>query len=218
MSGKLIVFEGIDGCGKTTQLNLCAKWLRSLGLPVLTTQQPGATLLGREIRSLILDEKYSISPVAELLMYSADRYHHVTEVIKPALAKDEWVLCDRFTQSTIAYQGYGRGISQKSIREINDLATGGVKCDYVVWLEVSYETAFSRKGKKLDRIEQENYTFYEKVMIGYQRHMRLAEDNYGHFDGELSIGIVHKKIKQSLSCRFSEIQEILRKLEKSSLI
>ena len=181
MSGKLIVFEGIDGSGKSTQLKLTAQWLQSLGFTTISTCEPGGTRLGHQIRHLLLTPQESnskLSGIAELLLYAADRAQHVAEIIKPALARDHWVLCDRFTSSTIAYQGAARGNSIELINTINSIASCNVSPDLTLWLAIDPDTAHERlqqsgknnySGGMADLIESEGLEFQRKVSASYIR-------------------------------------------------
>ncbi|MFM6181922.1 MAG: dTMP kinase, partial [Dolichospermum sp.] len=122
MIGKLIVFEGVEGCGKTTQMHLCSQWLESLNISVVLTREPGGTELGKDLRELLLSKSANkpISEITELLLYAADRAQHIEEELKPNLAMGKYILCDRFTDSTIAYQGYGRGLDMSLINNLNE--------------------------------------------------------------------------------------------------
>ena len=126
MKGKFIVIEGIDGCGKTTQINELSKWLPKSGLikkksKLITTREPGGSILGEKLRKLILDNENKPSPLAELLLYSADRAEHISKIISPALNNNDWVISDRFSDSTLAYQGYGRDINLETIKNIESI-------------------------------------------------------------------------------------------------
>lgn len=172
MSGKLIVFEGVEGCGKTTQIKRSLIWLRSLftSLQVFVTREPGGTDLGIRLRQMLLEQqKGSIQDKSELLLYAADRAQHVGEVLKPQLASGTLILCDRYTDSTIAYQGYGRGLDLSTIHQLNSIATGGLESDLTLWLDVDVEVSLERtRGRgKADRIEQEALAFHRRVQQGY---------------------------------------------------
>lgn len=174
--GRFIVFEGIDGSGKSTQLELLADWLDQY-VPVLRTHQPGATELGKQIRKWLLDPSSIISPVAELLLYAADRAQHIDQLIKPALAEGQWVLCDRWIDSTVAYQGYGRGLNLEHIELFNKVICQGLTPDLTLWLKVSDQNRRARLDRRhgKDRIEMESYAFYKQVLAGYQSLMDLDE-------------------------------------------
>lgn len=170
MSGKFIVFEGVEGSGKTTQIKLCSQWLESLGFSVVVTRQPGGTELGLYLRQLLLESQDNIGAVTELLLYAADRSQHVITQLKPNLAQDKIILCDRYTDSTIAYQGYGRGLDLQLISQINAIATCGLESDLTLWLDLDVEIGLSRKrgDGQIDRIEQETIEFHRRVQQGYQ--------------------------------------------------
>ncbi|MBF2067636.1 MAG: dTMP kinase [Calothrix sp. C42_A2020_038] len=168
--GKLIVFEGVEGCGKTTQIQLTSEWLVSLGISVVVTREPGGTDLGTHLRNLLLEANNPIDPRTEMLLYAADRAQHVEQKLKPNLAAGKYVLCDRFTYSTIAYQGYGRGLDINLINQLNRIATAGLETDLVLWFDLNVETGLARKrrsGEVADRMEQEKLDFHRRVQQGY---------------------------------------------------
>ncbi|ALF54501.1 thymidylate kinase [Nostoc piscinale CENA21] len=204
MSGKLIVFEGVEGCGKTTQMQLCCQWLESLGISVIVTREPGGTELGIHLRRLLLEksEDKPVADVTELLLYAADRAQHVEQELKPNLAAGKYILCDRYIDSTVAYQGYGRGLNMSLIEKLNDIATSGLTSDLTIWLDVDVEVGFSRKrgdAAGLDRIEQETIAFHRRVQQGYSQLAAAHPSRIVRVDGSLS--------KETVS---SLIQEILR--------
>lgn len=175
MTGRFVVLEGIDGCGKTTQLNYLANWLPQSGImpseaKLHLTREPGGTPLGIALRELLLQPPEEKSPdeLAELLLYAADRAQHVSQLILPALYKGDWVLSDRFSGSTIAYQGYGRGLDLDLIRTLEKIATAGLVPDLTIWLELSVEESVSRRKSKLqDRMESEGLEFLKRVASGF---------------------------------------------------
>jgi len=181
MKGKLIVFEGVEGAGKTTQMQRLIQFLQAscfLRVRLVTTREPGGTELGRGLRHLLLkqDGGESVSDRAELLMYAADRAQHVETFLKPELSKGTIVLCDRFTDSTIAYQGYGRGLKLNLIKQLNDIATGGLESDLTLWLDINVEAGLARvkaRGERV-RIEQADLQFHHLVQQGFTE---LAESN-----------------------------------------
>ncbi len=181
MKGKLIVFEGVEGAGKTTQMQRLIQFLQAsclLRVPLVATREPGGTELGRGLRHLLLkqDSGESVSDRAELLMYAADRAQHVETFLKPELSKGTIVLCDRFTDSTIAYQGYGRGLNLNLIKQLNEIATGGLESDLTLWLDINVEAGLARvraRGER-DRIEQADLKFHRLVQQGFAE---LAEEN-----------------------------------------
>ncbi|MCY7382448.1 MAG: dTMP kinase [Microcoleus sp. CAN_BIN18] len=181
MKGKLIVFEGCEGAGKTTQMQRLIHWLQSscfLKVRLVATREPGGTELGKGLRHLLLkqDPEEFVSEIAELLMYAADRAQHVETCLKPELSKGTIVLCDRFTDSTIAYQGYGRGLKLNLIKQLNEIATGGLQSDLTLWLDINVEAGLARvkaRGER-DRIEQADLQFHKRVQQGFTE---LAESN-----------------------------------------
>jgi dTMP kinase len=185
MDGKLIVFEGIEGCGKTTQLERSRKWLSErLDVEIIATREPGGTKLGAEIRQLLLHGDEDVCDRTELLLYAADRAQHVEGFLRPHLEQGAVILCDRYTDSTIAYQGYGRGLSLELIDQLNSIATGGLESDLTLWLDIEVEVGLERmqkRGKsdasgtgKPDRIEQASLDFHQRVRSGF---VALAEQS-----------------------------------------
>ena len=177
--GVFIVLEGIDGCGKTTQLQALYRWLPHSGLmppgaQLVTTCEPGGTVLGLDLRELLLHSSAAAqpAPMAELLLYAADRAQHVAKVIRPALDRGDWVLCDRFTGSTAAYQGYGRGLDLEAIYALESIATSDIpfslQPDLTIWLDVSLAESRRRRGGQLaDRVEGDGEEFLGRVSHGF---------------------------------------------------
>jgi dTMP kinase len=174
MSGKFIVFEGVEGAGKTTQIHQTAEWLQQRygkDRSIVITREPGGTKLGKQIRQLLLEDPTSwVGNRTELLLYGADRAQHVEAVIRPQLEQGNIILCDRFTDSTIAYQGYGRGFDRDEIDQVNQLATGGLESDLTCWLDLDVEVGLQRvlRRGKPDRMEQATLDFHQRVRQGYQ--------------------------------------------------
>ncbi|MGB5133713.1 MAG: dTMP kinase [Prochlorococcaceae cyanobacterium] len=174
-SGRFVVLEGIDGCGKSTQLNALSRSLPASGLlapgaRVVCTREPGGTPLGQALRQLLLHPPAQAAPLstAELLLYAADRAQHVEQVIRPALAAGHWVLSDRFSGSTAAYQGYGRGLDQGLIAQLETIATAGLRPDLTLWLDLPLaESRRRRGGRPGDRIEAGGDAFLEAVACGF---------------------------------------------------
>src|SRR5438105_2920013 len=175
MAGLFITFEGIDGCGKSTQLRLLASELRVRGLQVVTTREPGGTTLGQRLRAALLDAQEQVDPLAELLVFAADRAQHVRRHLRPALETNHVVLSDRYADSTMAFQGAGRGFDQKLISEIIQLATGGLKPDLTLLFDLPVAECVARtrrrhEGKnKGDRIDAEDIEFHTRVRDAYLR-------------------------------------------------
>lgn len=182
-----LTFEGIEGCGKSTQLKLFKERLERTGVPVTATREPGGCPIADQMRAILLDaENTAITPTAELLLYAAARAQHVQQVIVPALDRGEFVLCDRFTDATAAYQGCGRALDFSVINQLNVLATGRVRPDLTVLIDCPVETGLSRarariegcQGAKEDRFEMESILFHQRVRDGY---LDLAEANPERF-------------------------------------
>jgi dTMP kinase len=200
MGGKLIVFEGVEGCGKTSQMQLCSEWLESLGVSVVVTREPGGTELGLHLRRLLLEkaEDKPVGEVTELLLYAADRSQHVEQELKPNLAVGKYILCDRYTDSTIAYQGYGRGLNMSLINQLNYIATAGLESDLTIWLDVDVEVGLARKLDSkigLDRIEQETIAFHRRVQQGYAHLAASHRSRIVRVDGNLSKEAVQQVIQ-----------------------
>jgi len=204
MNGRLIVFEGVEGCGKTSQMQLCQEWLQNLGISVVVTREPGGTPLGLDLRRLLLDaENKTIFNTTELLLYAADRSQHVEQELKPNLEKGNIILCDRYTDSTIAYQGYGRGLDINLIKQLNAIATGGLESDLTLWLDVDIEVGLSRKRADndiADRIELEAIAFHRRVQQGYSQ-LQASQEKIVRIDASLNKEAVQKMIQATLSDR-----------------
>jgi dTMP kinase len=169
MRGRFVVLEGGDGSGKTTQAARLAATLRTRGISVLQTFEPGAGAVGKVLRELLLHGPEAIAPVTEALLMAADRAQHVATEVEPALARGEWVVCDRYVPSSLVYQGVVRGLGVERVQEINAAATGGLEPDLVIVLDVSDRVAQSRQGGEADRLEREGPAFHEKVRNGYRQ-------------------------------------------------
>jgi dTMP kinase len=182
-----ITFEGIEGCGKTTQIKRLAKTLDKLGIQFIMTLEPGGTDVGKTIRKLLLDSRNkSLTPLAELILYAADRAQHVEEIIRPALKKGYWVICDRFFDATIAYQGSARGQDMDLIKILNHTTTQGIMPDITILLDCPVEAGLDRAVKRnrtqnqddQDRFEREKMEFHRSVRKGY---LDLARNNKERF-------------------------------------
>ncbi|HKY62340.1 MAG TPA: dTMP kinase [bacterium] len=204
-----ITFEGGEGSGKTTQIRKLEAALAARGLPVLATREPGGTETGREIRRILLDEKNGhLAPWTELLLYAADRAQHVAETIRPALSQGKIVLCDRFTDATVAYQGFGRGLDLKLIRSLNELATQGLKPDLTFLLDLPVSLGLKRAkarleatGKSEGRFEAEAESFHEKIRRAY---LQLAQEELRRFvliDADAEIDEIHRRILAATEAR-----------------
>ena len=192
--GLFITFEGGDGCGKTTQINLLDEYLRSKGYKTLLTREPGSKGLGIKLREILLNYDGEVSPVCESFLFLADRAQHVDCIIKPALEKGTIVLCDRHTDSTVAYQGYGRGLDLEQIHRLNKIATSGLKPDLTIVLDVDVETSQKRVGTEKDRMESAGIEFFERVRKGFLEIAKQEPERVKVVDSTQSIEEIHKQI------------------------
>lgn len=209
MKGKLIVFEGVEGAGKTTQMQRLIHWMQAKCFNIkgsVATREPGGTELGKGLRSLLLQSSdESVSDRAELLMYAADRTQHVETFIKPKLTLGTMVFCDRFTDSTIAYQGYGRGLDFGLIQQLNEIATGGLQSDLTFWLDIDVEAGLARvraRGKP-DRMEQTNLEFHQRVQQGFTELARQNPDRMVRINGDRPEDEVAHEIQTIFSARLA---------------
>lgn len=168
MSGYLITFEGIDGCGKSTHALRALQMIRKRGCKATLLREPGSTPTAERIRSLLLDKRMSMTAVTELLLYEASRAELTARQIMPLLASGQVVLCDRFYDSTTAYQGYGRQLDLRMVRTLHRVAVGDLVPHLTLVLDVDLPTAFARRGKELDRLESESRAFFRRVRAGFQ--------------------------------------------------
>jgi len=203
-----ITLEGIEGSGKTTQIGNIADYLRNNGYDCLITKEPGGTVIGRKIRAILLDpDHHLLDPMAELLLYAADRAQHVSRHIRPALAAGKVVICDRFYDSTIAYQGAARGIDSEIIQELNRLVLSDIKPDITFLLDLPPETGLSRAWSELrgggrdrgeSRFERETLLFHQKVRQGYQRLAAAEPERIRVIDARLPADQVARAIASEL--------------------
>jgi dTMP kinase len=199
MAGAFITFEGIDGCGKSTQLRLLAGELRVRGLHVVATREPGGTPLGQKLRAALLDVQEEVDPLAELLVFAADRAQHVRKHLQPALEANEIVLSDRYADATVAYQGAGRGFDSKLIQEIVELATDGLKPDLTLLFDLSVEESAVRTrrrvaSKRTDRLDIEDRDFHMRVRDAYLEIARAAPDRFRVIDARGSVNETHRVV------------------------
>lgn len=172
--GIFITFEGIDGCGKTTQINLLNDYLKTKNYETFLTLEPGGSDIGKNLRQILLHHQGYVDDTCELLLYLADRSQHVETVIKKNIEQGKIVLCDRYTDSTVAYQGYARGQNIENIKFLNKIATKNLKPDITFLFDIDVELAQQRVGKNKDRLESESLNFHKKVRKGY---LELAQEN-----------------------------------------
>lgn len=195
MKGKFISFEGIEGTGKSTQAKLLQQGLLGLGYEVILTEEPGGTLISLRIREILLSVDHTnMKPITELLLYNAARAQHIEEVILPALNRGAVVITDRFTDSTFAYQGYGRGIDLKLLESIDKIATNGLRPDMTMLLDLDVETGLTRNRRinKTDRLELEDVEFHKRVRKGYHELAAKEPERIKVLDA--SVGIEELKI------------------------
>lgn len=211
--GLFITFEGPDGSGKTTQMKLLSDYLRDKGFDVITTIEPGGTEIGQEIRRILLGkENLDMSPEAEAFLFLASRAELVSKVIAPALREGKIVLCDRFFDSTVVYQGIARGLGEKQILDMSLWATGGLVPDITFLLSVRVSKGKKRidtAGKKTDRIELEKDSFKEKIYRGYLDIARKNKDRIVIINGEANIENIFREIK-------SKVCEYLKKRDRNA--
>jgi dTMP kinase len=197
--GLMVAFEGGEGAGKTTQARLAAIWLRDQGYEVVTTQEPGATKVGMRLRAILLDrETTGLSPRAETLLYAADRADHVASVVQPALRRGAIVITDRYVDSSLAYQGYGRDLPVDEIAEVNKWATGGLVPDLTVLLDVPPAVGLGRFASPADRIESEPQEFHERVRRGFRRLAEAEPHRYLVVDAGLPQAVITREIQDRL--------------------
>ena len=197
MTGQFITVEGIEGVGKTTNIEFIHKWLLAAGKDVVVSREPGGTPLGEAIRGLLLDPQYTgMDSTCELQLMFAARAEHLARVIRPALEKGQWVLCDRFTDATYAYQGGGRGIDTGVIARLESLVQGDFRPDITLLLDVPVEVGLARAGKRgdLDRFEQEKVEFFERVRQAYLDMARQYAGRYRVIDASQPL----KRVQQQL--------------------
>jgi dTMP kinase len=191
--GLFITLEGPEGAGKTTQLKLVSKKLTDLGLDHVITKDPGGTGLGRQIRRILLNPENSVKPLAELLLYQADRAQNIEEVIKPALEAGQIVFCDRYIDSTIAYQGYGRCLSFDLIAQLNQMSTGGLMPDMTVLFDLESEEGLGRRHPgSHDRLEQEALDFHLAVRGGYLELAAKDQQRWRILDAAKPLAVVQE--------------------------
>ncbi|NTW83258.1 MAG: dTMP kinase [Chlorobiaceae bacterium] len=209
----LITFEGIDGAGKSTQITKLIGWFERKGIETISLREPGGTDAAEKIRRILLDSSGEITPLGELLLFSASRAELVQQVIIPALESEKTVILDRFYDSTTAYQGYGRGLDLDMLRSIIQISTCGIVPDITVFLDLDPETALKRKfaeksipiafdSDELDRMERSGLEFYRKVHQGYRETIRQNANRFVILDAKENADIIHLKIKEIIRQRF----------------
>jgi len=205
--GRFLVLEGVEGAGKSTQAKLLSGWLKERGVAHLATREPGGTALGEAVRALVLDRTEVSLPVeSELLLILAARAAFVRDVVRPALARGEVVVSDRYDLSTLAYQGWGRGIELEVVRRLNEFATGGLRPDLYLFLDVPFEEGSARQGRQgkgRDRFEAEGATLLSRVYAGYLDLAR-SEERVRRVEGTGTADAVHQRVVDLLLAEFPE--------------
>jgi dTMP kinase len=199
MAGAFITFEGIDGCGKSTQLRLLASELRVRGVDVITTREPGGTTLGQRLRAALLDVQEEVDPLAELLVFAADRAQHVRNFLLPALAANRVILSDRYADATVAYQGGGRGFKPELVQEIVQLATGGLRPDLTLLFDLSVAESAVRtrrrvESKHTDRLDIEDASFHTRVRNAYLEIARSDPQRMRIINARASVQETHHRV------------------------
>ena len=201
IKGKFITVEGTEGVGKSTNMAFIEAWLKNAGIDLIITREPGGTELGETLRNVLLDAKQqSMCDDTELLLMFAARAQHLEELIKPALAKGQWVLCDRFTDATYAYQGGGRGIDMTRIAQLEQWVQGDLRPDMTLILDLPVEVGLERAGKRSapDRFELEKDAFFQKVRDTYLSRAAQQPERYHVIDASPAIEVVQQSIQAVL--------------------
>lgn len=194
MQGLFITFEGPDGCGKTTQMKLLAEYLEKKGEEVVLTREPGGKGLGEKVREILLNYDGEVSDRCESFLFLADRAQNIDIIVNPAVKAGKIVLCDRHIDSTVAYQGYGRGLDIERINMLNNLATNGKKPDLTFVFDVDVETSMKRVGKEKDRMESAGVEFHNRVRQGYLELAKQEPQRIKVIDATKSIEEIHDEV------------------------
>lgn len=200
--GKFLTIEGTEGVGKSTNLAFVRDWLQAKGIEVVVTREPGGTPLAEEIRTLLLAKRTeAVDETAELLLVFAARAQHIAQVIKPALARGAWVLSDRFTDATFAYQGGGRGLNVETIKQLEILVQGQLRPDLTLILDIDVELGLNRARQRgeLDRFESETIGFFERVRAVYRARAQASPENYAVVDAGQELVAVQRDIESVLN-------------------
>ena len=197
-SGLFVTFEGIDGCGKTTQLKRARRYLDSLGYTTASLREPGSTPAAEKIRRILLNNHSSINDVTELLLYEAARSEITDREIRPLLKSGHIVLCDRFYDSTTAYQGYGRGLDVAMVKRLHRVAVGEIKPDLTLLFDIDLKTASARLGKKRDRLESQPRAFFNRVRRGFLEIASRERTRVKVIDGSGSVEDIFVQVKKHL--------------------
>jgi dTMP kinase len=198
--GLFVTFEGIEGCGKSTQAKMLARWLKSQGCRVIFTREPGGPAISEKIRKLLLDcRNHHMDPMTELLLLQASRAQHVAQIIKPALEKGLVVLCDRFADSSTAYQGYGRGLSLEMVKTLNSTAVDGIWPSLTLVFDLPVEAGFQRvsqRSRAFDRMETQQKAFHQRVRRGFREIAKHDPKRVKLLDGSQAPDVVQAAVRQ----------------------
>ena len=192
--GLFITFEGADGCGKTTQLKLLAEYLTEKGYEVVITREPGAKGLGEKIREILLNYEGDVSDRCESFLFLADRAQHIDMIVNPAVCAGKIVLCDRHTDSSVAYQGYGRQLPVERIKRLNEIAVNGRHPDLTLIFDIDVETSMRRVGQEKDRMESAGTEFFNRVREGYLEIAKQEPKRVKVLDASKSIDEIHADV------------------------
>lgn len=193
-NGLFITFEGADGCGKTTQIRLLDDYLRKNGYSTILTREPGSKGLGEKLREILLNYDGEVSSTCESFLFLADRAQHVDCIIKPAIKEGKIVLCDRHTDSTVAYQGYGRRLDLEQINYLNKIATGGLKPDLTIVFDIDIKTSMQRVGNEKDRMESSGIEFFNRVRNGYLEIAKKEPERVKVINSSDTIENIHRQV------------------------
>ena len=197
--GLFITFEGVDGCGKSTQMQLLSEYLKNRGYQTVITREPGAKGLGEKIREILLHYDGEVSSRAESFLFLADRTQNIEKIVNPAVAAGKIVLCDRHTDSTLAYQGYGRGVNINELKMLNNLAVGNRKPNITFVFDIDVETSMTRVGNQKDRMESSGIEFFNKVRNGYLEIAKQEPDRVIVIDSRYSIEEIKNKVQNYMA-------------------
>ncbi len=207
-----ITFEGPDGCGKSTQVPLLVEYLTGQGYTVCPTREPGGTPIGEQIRAVVHDpDNVAMADRTEILLYAASRAQLVEQVIRPALAAGQIVIADRYADSTLAYQGYGRGLDLAMVRQLVTIATGGLRPDLTIYLDIDPETGLRRRQRDGDaewnRLDAAALDFHRRVRDGYHRLINEEPGRWFEVDGGEAVDVIQRAIRQAVDARLRERAE-----------
>lgn len=198
MRGVFLSLDGIDGCGKSTQGQRLGQWLEAQGHTVVSCRDPGGTALGDQLRGILLEQKQSLSPPAEALLFMASRAQLVAEIVRPALDRGDTVVSDRFLLANVVYQGYGGGLDPRQLWEAGRLSTGGLEPDLTIVLDLPISVARARRSRAPDRVESRGDDYHERVRQGFLTEARQQPGRIAVLDAAAALEAVHERIVQEV--------------------